>query len=56
MKSLKLKKNVRDFLYICLGVFVIFLSLKYISNEYNEAVNDCVRSGNSYEYCTNGLK
>lgn len=56
MKNLKLKSSVKNTLYIILGIVFIALYVKVLINDYNDAVNRCVKSGNSYEYCTNGLK
>ena len=56
MKNLKLKSNVKNTLYIILGIIFIALCIKTLNNDYNDAVNECVKSGNSYNYCTNGLK
>ena len=55
MKNLRLKSNVKKILSVVVGIFVIMICIKVLSNDYNEAVRECVNSGNSYEYCVNGL-
>lgn len=47
---------MKKILYVGLGILLIVLCVKVLTNDYNDAVDECVKSGNSYNYCTNGLK
>lgn len=47
---------MKKVLYVSIGIVIIAICIKVLHNDYNDAVNDCVNGGNSYNYCTNGLK
>lgn len=46
---------MKKILYVALGIVLIALCIKILHNDYNEAVNDCVNGGNSYDYCVSVL-
>lgn len=47
---------MKNILYVALGIIVITLCVAFLHSEYNNAVDECVKGGNSYNYCANGLK
>lgn len=49
---MKLRKWVKVALVILLLITVSVIS----NNEYHEAIDRCVSSGNEYQYCVEGLK
>ena len=52
-------KRLRMWVKVVLGVIVIgllVLVFKLATDFTNNAINSCVSSGNSYEFCVRGLK
>ncbi len=47
---------MKKVLCVGLGILLIALCVKVLYFDYNDAVDECVKGGNSYNYCTNGLK
>lgn len=55
MKKLKLRKEVKDALKVALGVILI-AALILLDNAYTkDAIDKCVKNGNSYAMCEREL-
>lgn len=55
-KNLRLRQWVKDSLFISLGICCIAIFIVIINSQYNNAIDDCVKSGHEYNYCVKGLK
>lgn len=56
MKKFKLKRRLRKALItlLVIGVFVLFAFI--LDKHYNNAVEDCIASGNTRVFCENTLR
>lgn len=53
---MKLKKEVKKILAIGVGLIIILVLVGILENQKNNAIVDCVKAGNPYSVCENGLK
>lgn len=54
-KKLRLKSWVKELILIILVAGVLFMAIKFISENTKEAIRDCVNTGHSQYYCEKGL-
>lgn len=54
-KKLRLKSWVKDAILIILAIGILVMCIKFIGENTQEAIKDCVNAGHSQYYCEKGL-
>lgn len=56
MQKRKLKNWVKELILAIICFIVVFVSILCIKDLTDKSIDQCVNSGNSYNYCVEGLK